>query len=160
VLKSCGRLANETGFHLSFTGGEIVNVFDTGTVTIQGKNSDRTQQILGSEQTVTHGATRDKPPEPLSSVGVPKQSAMKSGYGNGQQSDGVSKPTGSGYERMSQIMQISLQHALEAASATERYAQEIGFNDSNGDSFRFSHADIRAVGLSLFIEARRRANGY
>jgi hypothetical protein len=54
-------------------------------------------------------------------------------------------------------MKKALQSALDATRAAEQYAEEIGFVDRNGDPFRFSHLDIRAIGLSMFIEIRRRA---
>jgi hypothetical protein len=54
-------------------------------------------------------------------------------------------------------MQMALQGALDATRAVEQYAEEAGILDRNGDPFRFTNADIRAIGLSMFIEARKRA---
>ena len=58
---------------------------------------------------------------------------------------------------LAEVMQMALQGALNATRAVEKYAEEAGVNDRNGDPFRFSNADIRAIGLTLFIEARRRS---
>jgi predicted nucleotide-binding protein len=46
VLESRKRLANNTGTQLRFKTGEIVNVFDNGTITLQGKNRDHIEQLL------------------------------------------------------------------------------------------------------------------
>ena len=40
------RLPNDMGFQLRFSGGEVVCVFDNGTVTPQGKNQKRTRELL------------------------------------------------------------------------------------------------------------------
>ena len=47
ILIRIGRLRNQTGFQLRFISGEILNVFDTGSVTVQGKNQTRVREILG-----------------------------------------------------------------------------------------------------------------
>ena len=54
-------------------------------------------------------------------------------------------------------MKKAFQGALEATKAIESYADTISFQDRNGDPFRFSHLDLRAIGLSMFIEARKRS---
>ena len=59
--------------------------------------------------------------------------------------------------RQSYIMQMALQGALDASKAVEAYAEDTGIIDRNGDPFRFSNDDIRAIGLTMFIEARKRA---
>jgi predicted nucleotide-binding protein len=41
------RLGNETGTQLRLSNGSIVNVFDKGTVNVQGKNRPDTEAILG-----------------------------------------------------------------------------------------------------------------
>lgn len=46
-LKSRGRLPNETGEQARFDTGEIVNVFDNGTLLVQGKNQGRVKELLG-----------------------------------------------------------------------------------------------------------------
>ena len=54
-------------------------------------------------------------------------------------------------------MQMALQGALDASKAVEAYAEESGIVDRNGAPFRFTNDDIRAIGLTMFIEARKRA---
>jgi predicted nucleotide-binding protein len=41
------RLTNGTGDQLRFQAGEIVNVFDKGSISTQGKNQDRVRELLG-----------------------------------------------------------------------------------------------------------------
>jgi hypothetical protein len=65
------------------------------------------------------------------------------------------KPNGSGENAITQSMRKALEAALDATKAVEQYAEQIGFVDRNGDPFRFSHLDIRAIGLSMFIESRK-----
>ena len=48
-LKSRKRLSNDSGDQLRFASGEIVNVFDKGTLQVQGKNRDRVREILGAD---------------------------------------------------------------------------------------------------------------
>ena len=67
------------------------------------------------------------------------------------------KPNGSGYDAITLSMKKAFQGALEATKAIESYADTIGFQDRNGDPFRFSHLDLRSIGLSMFIEARKRS---
>jgi len=57
-------------------------------------------------------------------------------------------------------MRLALQGAFEATVAAKRYAQQAGWCDLNGDPFLFSRSDIRAIGLILFIEARRGIAGW
>jgi len=67
VVTGCSKLSNHTGWQLCCAGGEVVNVFDTGKVLVQGKNDARVRSILGletgrSEQTAvtqTASATSD-----------------------------------------------------------------------------------------------------
>jgi predicted nucleotide-binding protein len=47
ALKDKKRNGNDTGYQLRFTTGEIVNVFDNGTVTPQGKSQSSIRDILG-----------------------------------------------------------------------------------------------------------------
>lgn len=47
IIDSTDRLPNDTGEQLRLTNGAIVNVFDNGTVTVQGKNSDPVERALG-----------------------------------------------------------------------------------------------------------------
>ncbi|HEX2713545.1 MAG TPA: TIR domain-containing protein [Candidatus Acidoferrales bacterium] len=47
ILKSKKRTGNDTGYQIRFTTGEIVNVFDNGTVSTQGRNQDRIRNVLG-----------------------------------------------------------------------------------------------------------------
>lgn len=56
-LKSKSRLGNDTGEQLRFTGGEIVNVFDKGTVSVQGKNQARVRELLDVEDPGAGGAS-------------------------------------------------------------------------------------------------------
>ena len=49
VLKSKKRNRNDTGFQLRFASGEIVNVFDNGTITPQGREQGRIREVLGLE---------------------------------------------------------------------------------------------------------------
>jgi predicted nucleotide-binding protein len=47
ILKDKKRNGNDTGYQLRFTKGEIVNVFDNGNVTAQGKYQGLMREILG-----------------------------------------------------------------------------------------------------------------
>lgn len=51
ILIRISRLPNRTGFQLRFISGEILNLFDTGTILIQGKNQNRVRSILGFPST-------------------------------------------------------------------------------------------------------------
>lgn len=60
------RLGNDTGTQLHLTNEAIVNVFDNGTVSVQGKNSEPVKQILGlTSGTVT--PRRNTAPRPANS---------------------------------------------------------------------------------------------
>ncbi|MEW5976407.1 MAG: hypothetical protein AB1898_11455 [Acidobacteriota bacterium] len=77
---------------------------------------------------------------------------------NGESPNGETpKPNSSGYDAITLSMKKAFQGALEATKAIESYADTIGFQDRNGDPFRFSHLDLRSIGLSMFIEARKRS---
>jgi len=153
-LRTLGRLANETGYQLHFTTGEIVNVFDTGTVNVQGKNGAQVEQILAEER--GPGTSLDKLAERLSLNGA-KETALPPTGQAAPQENNAAKNQSIFFERMNAIMQLALQGAFEATVAAERYAREASWCDLNGDPFRFSRSDIRAIGLTLFIEARRRS---
>ena len=45
-VTACERLPNETGYQLKGRGGQVVNVFDTGTIVAQGKDTQRVSEIL------------------------------------------------------------------------------------------------------------------
>jgi len=47
AVESKTRLGNDTGYQLRCKTGEIVNVFDKGTVNVQGKNQPQVRQLLG-----------------------------------------------------------------------------------------------------------------
>jgi len=47
ILIRVSRLPNRTGFQLRFISGDILNLFDTGRILIQGKNQNRVRSILG-----------------------------------------------------------------------------------------------------------------
>jgi hypothetical protein len=47
ILTRSQRLLNQTGHQMRFATGEVVNLFDTGTVTVQGKHQERVRQLLG-----------------------------------------------------------------------------------------------------------------
>lgn len=55
-VKDKKRNGNDTGYQLRCTTGEIVNVFDNGTITPQGKNQGRVREILGIEAAHIEGA--------------------------------------------------------------------------------------------------------
>jgi hypothetical protein len=94
--------------------------------------------------------TLDRVADLLSSSGKAPQ--------NGESPNGETpKPNGSGYDAITLSMKKAFQGALEATKAIESYADAIGFQDRNGDPFRFSHLDLRSIGLSMFIEARKRS---
>jgi len=145
VVTGCSKLPNGAGWQLGGAGGEVVNVFDTGRVLVQGKNDARVRSILDLETgkadptvvTVTPSATKDVPAS------------------NGSNGDQPTKKNGA--PKLSYVMQMALQGALDATKAVEKYAEDSGIIDRNGDPFRFTNADIRAIGLSMFIEARKRA---
>ena len=94
--------------------------------------------------------TLDRVTDLLSSSGRAPQNG-ESPYGE------TPKPNGSGYDAITLSMKKAFQGALEATKAIESYADTIGFQDRNGDPFRFSHLDLRSIGLSMFIEARKRS---
>lgn len=145
VVTGCGKLSNQTGWQLCCAGGEVVNVFDTGRVLVQGKNDARVRSILAletgkGEQTV------------VTQTGSATNDGQVSQGGNGDQANKKN-----GAPKLSYVMQMALQGALDATKAVEKYAEDSGIIDRNGDPFRFTNADIRAIGLSMFIEARKRA---
>jgi predicted nucleotide-binding protein len=41
------RLSNETGWQLRLASGQVVNVYDKGTVQVQGKDTGRVRELLG-----------------------------------------------------------------------------------------------------------------
>ena len=141
----CNRLPNNTGDQLCFATGEVINVFDSGKVTIQGKVNGRIRELLGLEKIVNPDLPKPdgKSANPVTTVENGLTKKPESSGKNGQ-------------PRLSTVMQMALQGALDATMAAEKYAEETGINDRNGDPFRFSSSDIRAIGLTLFIEARRR----
>ena len=146
VLTVSNRLPNNTGHQLCFASGEVINVFDSGKVTVQGKPESRARELLGLEPVA--GPDSPRPDGKLTNPATANE--------NGQ----AKKPESSGKNgqlKLSTIMQMALQGALDATRAVEKYAEEGGINDRNGDPFRFSNSDIRAIGLTLFIEARRRS---
>jgi len=145
VVTGCSKLSNHTGWQLCCAGGEVVNVFDTGKVLVQGKNDSRVRSILGLET----GKTNATAAPPAASVAHDGQTNHS---GNGDQ---TTKKNGA--PKLSYVMQMALQGALDATKAVEKYAEDSGIIDRNGDPFRFTNADIRAIGLSMFIEARKRA---
>jgi predicted nucleotide-binding protein len=51
-IKSEGRLPNDTGDQLRLTNGAIVNAFDNGTVSVQGKNKAEVESVLGKGERV------------------------------------------------------------------------------------------------------------
>jgi hypothetical protein len=144
VVTGCSRLSNGTGWQLCAAGGEIVNVFDTGRVSVQGKNEARVRSVLGLETAKSESATQEKP-----------VSGNDTGE-RGQAGNGEPAAKKNGQPKLSYVMQMALQGALDATRAVEKYAEESGILDRNGEPFRFTNADIRAIGLSMFIEARKR----
>jgi hypothetical protein len=91
--------------------------------------------------------------------GIPEPSRSVAANHNGAASNASSEaaPKKNGQARLSYIMQMALQGALDASKAVEAYAEDSGIIDRNGDPFRFTNADIRAIGLTMFIESRKRA---
>ena len=124
----------------------MVNVFDSGKVTVQGKADSRVRELLGLEPLACADSPR--------SVGKLTNPATVNESGQAKKPE---TPGKNGQPKLSVVMQMALQGALDATRAVEKYAEEAGVNDRNGDPFRFSNADIRAIGLTLFIEARRRS---
>lgn len=63
VIDKRSRLGNDTGDQLRFKSGEIVNVFDKGTFSIQGKNQARVRELLDLEDPGAGGgsAVRETP---------------------------------------------------------------------------------------------------
>jgi hypothetical protein len=145
VVIGCSKLSNPTGWQLCGAGGEIVNVFDTGKVLVQGKNDARVRSILGL------ASVNDEQPAVTQTTSATND-GQASQRGNGEQSTKKNSAP-----KLSYIMQMALQGALDATKAVEKYAEDSGIIDRNGDPFRFTNADIRAIGLSMFIEARKRA---
>ena len=45
-IKAEERLGNNTGSGLRLTNGAIVNVYDSGTINVQGKNTDEIRKLL------------------------------------------------------------------------------------------------------------------
>jgi hypothetical protein len=143
-VTACNRLSNATGWQLCCAGGEIVNLFDTGRVSVQGKNEARVRSIVGLEAAKAEISARP-------STASPNSNGAPANKGN----EATRKKNGQ--PKLSYVMQMALQGALDATRAVEQYAEELGILDRNGDPFRFTNADIRAIGLSMFIEARKRA---
>ncbi len=145
TVTGCTKLSNHTGWQLCCAGGEVVNIFDTGRVLVQGKNDARVRSILGLE------ASKADP-----TAVTLMASVTNDGQAN-QSGDGDQTTKKTGAPKLSYVMQMALQGALDATKAVEKYAEDSGIIDRNGDPFRFTNADIRAIGLSMFIEARKRA---
>jgi predicted nucleotide-binding protein len=61
TLKRKSRNGNDTGDELRFTSGEIVVVFDTGNISVQGKNSSRVRELLGLDSAVPAAAAAAEP---------------------------------------------------------------------------------------------------
>jgi hypothetical protein len=146
VLTVSNRLPNNTGDQLCFASGDVVNVFDSGKVTVQGKAESRVRELLGLE--------------PVAGPDSPRPGGKLTNPATVNEVEHTKKPESlgkNGQPKLSTVMQMALQGALDATRAVEKYAEEGGINDRNGDPFRFSNSDIRAIGLTLFIEARRRS---
>lgn len=60
TLTRSDRLPNQTGYQMRFATGEIVNLFDTGRVTIQGKNQDRVNRMLGLNNSLANSNAEQK----------------------------------------------------------------------------------------------------
>jgi len=88
---------------------------------------------------------------------APSRSVAANNNGASSNASNEAAPKKNGQARLSYIMQMALQGALDAGKAVEKYAEDSGIIDRNGDPFRFTNADIRAIGLSMFIEALKRA---
>ena len=144
VLTVSNRLPNNSGHQLCFASGEVINVFDSGKVTVQGKADRRVRELLGLEPMPGSPSSDGKLTNPAR-------------FNEGEQAKKPESSGKNGQPKLSMVMQMALQGALDATRAVEKYAEEGGINDRNGDPFRFSNSDIRAIGLSLFIEARRRS---
>jgi hypothetical protein len=87
---------------------------------------------------------------------APSRSDAANNNGGSGHAGNEAAPKRNGQARLSYIMQMALEGALDASKAVEAYAEDPGIIDCNGDPFRFSNADIRAIGLTMFIEARKR----
>ena len=72
------RLPNDMGFQLRFSGGEVVCVFDNGTVTPQGKNQKRTRELLELQIPA-------KTPRPVSLAPAPESRRVFVVYGHNNQ---------------------------------------------------------------------------
>ena len=88
---------------------------------------------------------------------APVRSASTNNNGASGHASNEAAPKKNGQARLSYIMQMALQGALDASKAVEAYAADTGIIDRNGEPFRFTSDDIRAIGLTMFIEARKRA---
>jgi len=47
------RLGNDTGWQLRCAGGEIINIYDTGNISVQGKNQPAMKALLGQASATT-----------------------------------------------------------------------------------------------------------
>lgn len=65
ILIRSQRLPNQTGHQLRFATGEIVNLFDTGTVTVQGKHQERVCQLLGLKDSPANSRKVQKGGDPV-----------------------------------------------------------------------------------------------
>lgn len=61
AVKNESRLPNGSGTQLRLSNDAVVNVFDKGTINVQGKNQEAVQAILGQAQVKTAGGTREAP---------------------------------------------------------------------------------------------------
>ena len=81
---------------------------------------------------------------------APKDASPVSTNGTGNGANG------NGKQKLGFLMQMALEKAVDAALAVEKYAATLGFCDRSGEPFRFSTEDIRAIGLSMYIDSARR----
>jgi hypothetical protein len=120
------------------------------TAVAQPTGAGRRQANQPPQQSSPTATTLDRVADLLANSGKARQIGESP---NGE----TPKPNGSGYDALTLSMKRAFQGALEATKAIESYADTIGFQDRNGDPFRFSHLDLRSIGLSMFIEARKRS---
>jgi len=69
IIEQC-RLPNDTGTKLSIENGAIVNVFDTGTVNVQGRSQEAVKAALGLGQSLATSNGTSNTAEPLRKVFV------------------------------------------------------------------------------------------
>lgn len=72
AVKSCDRLSNDKGWSIKCVSGEIINVYDTGKIVVQGKNQPKIKELLGQPITISANGTSPTTTAGLSLTNSPR----------------------------------------------------------------------------------------